>query len=349
MAAAPPAPSPLPIAPPPDQPPDELLPPSPAPHLLASLTRHSHAMAEHLASLTRHFDLCVTAVRTTEGGGPALARWKADSAASAVSAASVGQDAANPVSISGVIAEQEATTGLEPISAQERAEMLQVVLQDAAEVDDVVADMAAELHAAEAAFAAVHAHAEQARVACAGASAALRVLEEIGGRLPSYAAAESEFEARWANERAVVTDRLVDMDELRAFYEGYAHAYDTLILEAERRRTVDAKIQTVWRKARDAVERLAEADRSERASFRQEVGDFLPTDLWVDMDRPPRGAGLLAAVEAQPDAVRARADRPARKSDGGGGDDSVLDEANDKEASDSRGPGGSSTRTVVAR
>ncbi|CAK7235653.1 hypothetical protein SCUCBS95973_009339 [Sporothrix curviconia] len=379
MATAPPPPPPLPLeadaahthADDDELPVDS---PYPVPHLLASLTQRSHRMAENLASLTRHFDLCVTAVRTTEGGLE-MARWKA--ASSSASTASNQQE--EPVSISGVIAEHgrhdEEGDGsgadksrLEPISAQERAEMVQVVLQDATEVDDVVADMAADLHEAEAAFAMVQAHAEQTRAAAEATAAAFRVLEDIGTRLRSYAAAEAEFTERWGNERDMVADRLDDMDELRAFYEGYANAYDTLILEAERRRTVEAKIQTVWRKARDAVERLVEADRGDRANFRQEVGEFLPTDLWLDMDRPPRGADLFASmVEAQQQQQQQQKQQQARPSagmsaslaaaasskrtsarnkglrsddldmDAGSGANSMLDEA------------GSSTRTVTGR
>lgn len=358
--------------------------PYPVPHLLATLTQRSHRMARNLASLTRHFDLCVTAVRTTVGGLE-MARWKAAMS----SGSGQQQQDQNPVSISGVIAEQEGNNNnnnnaggegdaLEPVSSQERAEMIQVVLQDAAEVDDVVADMAADLHEAEAAFAAVHAHAEATHAASVATNNALVVLEDIGSRLRSYAAAEAEFADRWANERAVVADRLVDMDELRAFYEGYANAYDTLILEAERRRTVEAKIQTVWRKARDAVERLVEADRGERANFRQEVGEFLPTDLWQDMDRPPKGVELFASMlEVQQrqasgggggggDAAmaastasrrgttktappRKRSPRNDDEVDGGSVSNSLLGETGTDPGGSSRGVGGSSTRTVLGR
>ncbi|CAK7565639.1 MAG: hypothetical protein SEPTF4163_003562 [Sporothrix epigloea] len=372
MAAAPPPPPP-PLSPKKDIHSDEAPNDSPyaEPHLLSSLTQRSHRMAENLASLTRHFDLCVTAVRTTEGGLE-MARWKA--AASSSSSNPLDE----PVSISGVIAEHDDHSNLarkqhlEPISFQERAEMVQVVLQDAAEVDEVVADMAADLREAETAFATIQAYAEQTRAAAQATTAAFGVLEDIGSRLKSYAAAETEFNERWGNERDVVADRLADMDELRTFYEGYANAYDTLILEAERRRTVEAKIQTVWRKARDAVARLVEADRSDRNNFRQEVGEFLPTDLWQDMDRPPRGVELFASVtegqqqqqQWQPgggDFTRGISvpvtaassnktgaqNQSLRNGDGnvGSGANSITDEA----VSSSRGVGGSSTRTVTGR
>ncbi|KAL1890335.1 hypothetical protein Sste5346_008337 [Sporothrix stenoceras] len=395
MAAAPPPPPPLPLEPEDgdnisshrndddEEPTDS---PYPVPHLLATLTQRSHRMARNLTSLTRHFDLCVTAVRTTEGGLE-MARWKAAMSSGSGSGQQQQDQDQNPVSISGVIAEQEGNNNggggadaLEPVSSQERAEMIQVVLQDAAEVDDVVADMAADLHEAEAAFAAVHAHAEATHASSVATNNALAVLEDIGSRLRSYAAAESEFADRWANERAVVADRLVDMDELRAFYEGYANAYDTLILEAERRRTVEAKIQTVWRKARDAVERLVEADRGERANFRQEVGEFLPTDLWQDMDRPPKGVELFASMlevqqqhqqhqqhqrQASGDAMasstasrrgatktappRKRSPRNDDEADGGSVSNSLLGETGTDPGGSSRGVGGSSTRTVLGR
>ncbi|CAK7266482.1 hypothetical protein SEPCBS119000_002046 [Sporothrix epigloea] len=369
MAAAP-APPPLPLSLASDASADDGLQDAshPGPNLLSTLTLRSHRMAENLASLTRHFDLCVTAVRATEGALE-MARWKAASSSS-------GDPLNEPVSISGVIAERDDhgemadKHRLEPISFQERAEMVQVVLQDAAEVDDVVADIAADLREAEAAFATIQACAEQTRTATEATAAAFGVLEDIGTRLPSYAAAETEFAARWSNERDVVADRLDDMDELRTFYEGYASAYDTLILEAERRRTVEAKIQTVWRKARDAVARLVEADRGERAEFRHEVGEFLPTDLWQDMERPLRGEELFASmVEAQQQQQQQRGGGESSKgmsastmgassrgtgvrdpglrqnsmdADARGGANSMSDEA-----SSSHGVGGSSTRTVV--
>lgn len=84
------------------------------PNLLSALSEGSHLMAEHLSSLARHFDMCVTAVRTTEGGA-ALARRRA---------AEVTSDEDQvPVSISGVISAQESESGpsaFEPMDPFER-------------------------------------------------------------------------------------------------------------------------------------------------------------------------------------------------------------------------------------
>lgn len=248
-------------------------------------------MAEHLTSLNRHFDMCVQAVRATEGGA-ALARRKA----------AEGDDAAseNGVSISGVIGSVSASASasahtdaphrhLDVLpSAAARAEIAQVVVQDAPEVAEVVAELEAVLARMEADFGTLRAQAGRIRAAFAATLAAFHALEDVGARLAGYAAAEAEFAARWAAEKDLVGDRLGEMDELRRFYEGYAGAYDSLRLEAERRRAVEAKIAATWRKARDAVDRLVERDRRERDAFRHEVGEYLPTDLWSGMQAPPR-------------------------------------------------------------
>jgi len=269
----------------------------PMSHLLDSLTNHSHAMAEHLTSLTRHFDLCVTAVRTTEGGA-ALARRRAAEVT----------EGGDPVSISGVIAgdpESHMTTELEPIDPQERTEIVQVVVQDAAEVDDVVADIQGVLQQMETDFAALKEQTDGARNSHDNIINAFLVLEDVGSRLHSYIAAESEFLQRWDNEKDIIFGKLDDMKQLKAFYEGYANAYDSLLLEAARRQSVEDKIQATWRKAKEAVDKLVEADRRERTIFRQEIGEFLPTDLWVGMNDPMK-MWQLVPVPAEGDASAAQ-------------------------------------------
>lgn len=237
---------------------------------------HSHAMAELLTSLTKHFDLCVTAVRTTEGGA-ALARIKA----AEVTQSQSGDD----VSISGVIAEQEShMPELDTFSAEDRAQMLEVVVQDASEVDDVIQELTERLQSMEGEFNHVDEQTSRAKGTYIATVNAFRVLEDIGSRLQSYIAAEAEFRQRWAQEHETIREKMGEMDDLRAFYESYARSYDGLILEAERRRALEDKVLGIWRKARESVDRIVEADRREREAFRQEVGEFLPTDLWPAMD-----------------------------------------------------------------
>ncbi len=77
-----------------------------------------------------------------------------------------------------------------------------------------------------------------------------------------------------------------EMEDLRIFYEKYAGTYDHLILEVERRRAVEEKILGIWRRAKESVEKIIDADSRQRDLFRQEVADHLPTDLWPGMDDP---------------------------------------------------------------
>ncbi|POS79636.1 hypothetical protein DHEL01_v201973 [Diaporthe helianthi] len=253
--------------------------------LLRTLTGRAHSMAEHLADLTHHFDKCVTAVRITEGG-TALARRKAAEDSGA------GVDA---VSISGVIAEQE--TNDADLDPGEKAEIVLVVMDDARMVDEVVTDLNIGMQQMDADFAQLREQADHVRAGYGAATQAFRFLEEIGARLPGYIAAEAEFSERWQAEKEGISARLAEMETLRDFYEGYSSAYDSLILEVERRRAVEDKIQAVWRKAKEQADRLVESDWRDREAFRSEVGDYLPTDLWVGMSGPLRRWEVVRAGE----------------------------------------------------
>ncbi|OTB01351.1 hypothetical protein M426DRAFT_323501 [Hypoxylon sp. CI-4A] len=246
------------------------------PDLLASIIEHSHAMAELLSSLTKHFDLCVTAVRTTEGGA-ALAKIKA---AEATDSQGVGD-----VSISGVMAEQEShMPDYDPISPEDRAQMLAVVVQDALEVEDVVQELHERLQAMEREFTTVNEQTTQINMVYISTLDAFKVLEDIGSRLQSYIAAESEFRERWNEEQQAIQDKMEEMEGLRVFYENYSNSYDGLILEVERRKSLEEKMLSIWKKAKESVDKIVESDRVEREMFRHEVAEYLPTDLWPGMD-----------------------------------------------------------------
>ncbi|KAI1413655.1 autophagy-related protein 17 [Hypoxylon sp. FL1857] len=246
------------------------------PRLLSSMIDNSHAMAELLSSLTKHFDLCVTAVRTTEGGA-ALARIKA--------AEATDSQGGGDMSISGVIAEQEShMPEYEPISPEDRAQMLEIVVQDASEVEDVVRELNLRLQSMEEDFASIDRQTSQVKNTYISTLDAFRVLEDIGSRLQSYISAESEFRDRWNEENQAIQDKMGEMDDLRIFYENYSNSYDGLILEVERRKSLEDKVLSIWKKAKESVDKIIESDRKERELFRQEVAEYLPTDLWPGMD-----------------------------------------------------------------
>ncbi|KAI0480956.1 kinase activator [Xylariaceae sp. FL0804] len=269
----------------------------PVSHLLSEMMGSSHAMAELLTSLTKHFDLCVTAVRTTEGGA-ALARIKAAEASNTQG----GED----VSISGVMSEQEShTPDLEPISSEDRAQMLEVVVQDASEVEDVVRELNERLQSMDADFARLDEQTGRVRLAYEATLAAFRALEDLGAaRLPGYVAAEAEFRERWEAEADAIRDKMDGMEGLRGFYESYAGSYDGLLLEAGRRRALEDKVRGIWRRAKESVDRVVEGDRRERELFRHEVAEFLPTDLWPGMDDPMPEWEVRPVVRGAPRGTR---------------------------------------------
>lgn len=258
------------------------------------MINQSHSMAEHLTSLNRHFDLCVTAVRITEGGA-ALAKRKA--------AEDSGEG--GPVSISGVIREQQDTYGddgddeAQHNNPAAKTEILQIVMRDATEVDDVVADLAAEMQQIEVDYSLLKDKADAVKAAYDAVTQAFGMLKEVGAqRLAGYVASEAEFVARWESEKQLIFARLEDMENLRDFYEGYTNAYDSLVLEVERRRAVEDKIHGIWQKAKDQVDKLIEADWRDRETFRSEVGEYIPQDLWTGMSGRLRTWKVVCAEES---------------------------------------------------
>ncbi|KAI5855105.1 autophagy-related protein 17 [Durotheca rogersii] len=244
--------------------------------LLADMNENSHAMADLLSSLTKHFDMCVTAVRITEGG-VALARIKA----AEVTNSQIGGD----VSISGVIAEQELRVpDYDPVDPEARAQMIEIVVEDASEVEDVVRELNLRLQTMEAAFSSMDEQTKRIHIGYFSTLNAFKVLEDIGSRLHSYISAETEFRDRWSEEHQAIHNKLKEMENLRAFYESYASSYDGLILEVERRRALEDKVLGIWKKAKEGVDKIIETDRKEREIFRQEVAEYIPTDLWPGMD-----------------------------------------------------------------
>ncbi|KAH7041210.1 kinase activator [Microdochium trichocladiopsis] len=256
-------------------------------HLLESMVNNSHAMAELLASLTKHFDLCVTAVRTTDGGTD-LARIKA-------AEASASQEGTSDVSISGVIADQEShmPNPLENISHEDRAQMLEVLSQDASEVEDVLQELTERMQEMETEATQLNEETDRVKATYMATLDGFRVLEDIGSRLSSYVAAESEFRHRWVQEHNTIEDKMEEMEQLRVFYETYASSYDGLILEVERRKTLEDKVLSIWKKAKDSIDKIVAEDAHQRDYFRHEVAEYIPTDLWPGMDEPMRAWRLV--------------------------------------------------------
>jgi autophagy-related protein 17 len=226
-------------------------------------------MAALLDSLVTHFDLCVKAIRHTEGGYAAVRQ-----------AASDLPPDAEPVSVSGVMNTSQNVGEDKPINEDEREEMLVVLEKDAGEVDDVVAELRERLNEMESRFELIQDHVSLLTNTYHTTISAFQILESISVHLPGYLMAASDYRLRWEEMKIQIQEQLQELDSIRMFYENYLASYDGLLLEVYRRRQSEDKVKAIIKKTADQIEKLVEADMQEREAFRGDVGDFLPGDLW---------------------------------------------------------------------
>jgi autophagy-related protein 17 len=242
---------------------------SPVPEILSYMEQHAEDMAKNLESLVKHFDLCVTAIKHTEGGGAAASK--------------IAQDLPGGMDLD--IGKDEGP--LERISDEEMSEILGVLAKDAAEVDDVVAEIKDSIAEMEASAERVTAFGDYLAAEFARTSAAFHLLEEVGQKLPGYITQSQIFTYRWDEERGKISEYMDDLENLRAFYSNFISAYDSLLIEVGRRKDVERRISKIRQEAILRIDRLVQEEIEERQSFRQEQGDFLPVDIWPGLVMAP--------------------------------------------------------------
>ena len=197
----------------------------PVPSLLQSMDEHAADMAANLSSLVAHFDLCVSALKHTEGAGAAGAA-KLDQLPDGVDADAL-RAATNDAT--------PAPTEPESLTDQERADMLAVVATDAAEVDAVVADIRASAAEIESLAALIKIRGQRLTGAHSTTIRLVQALEAAGQHLPAAPERTRTFAAAMAAHAAAVQEKGAELTGLRAFYAGFLRAYDALLLEVGRR------------------------------------------------------------------------------------------------------------------
>ena len=80
---------------------------------------------------------------------------------------------------------------------------------------------------------------------------------------------------------------MAGLEGLQGVYENFLGAYDRLIVEVARRRTVKNHMEKVVKEAEVRLAKLYEEDADNRETFRLEQGDFLPVDIWPGIVSPP--------------------------------------------------------------
>lgn len=244
---------------------------SPIPQILHEMEDHAREMATNLESLVSHYDLCVTAIKQTEGGGDAASKIAGD----LPEGVDIGQDAGGAPP--------------EPMSDHERLEMMRVLEEDAGQVEDVVMEIRDHIAEMESLHSRVEMYTDQLASEHANTTAAFRMLEDLGQNLPGHITRTQVFLMRWDEEKAAIDERLEELEGLTEFFKGFLRAYDNLLIEIGRRKDQELEVEQVVQEARTRLEKLYEDEVEEREVFKKEQGEFLPVDIWPGLrDRPLR-------------------------------------------------------------
>lgn len=238
---------------------------NPLPDILHEMEDHAREMAESLESLVKHFDLCVTAIKHTEGGGD--------------TASKIAGELPNGVDI------EQAPP--EPMIEEQWEDMMRVLENDASQVEDVVMEIENHHAEMEALYVRVETHSDQLARDHAGTTKAFGMLEKIGRRLPGYISQSQVFLIRWDEDKTKIDRHLEELESGREVYDGFLRAYDKLLIEVGRRKAVELEMDKVVQAARTRVEKLYEDEAEDRAAFKEEHGYFLPSDLWTGFEARP--------------------------------------------------------------
>ena len=261
---------------------------SPVPEILDGMEEHAKEMADNLESLVNHFDLCVNAIKHMEGGGAAAQKI----AAELPEGVGLGLDIGNT------------DVPLESITEEEKRDMLEVLEKDSSEVEDVVLEIKGRISDMELKIEHVSDYTDRLSDDYAKIVRGLKMLEGLGNRLPSYITQSQLFLQRWDEEKTKIEQHMEELEDLREFYDGFLRAYDNLILEVGRRKSVEVKMTEILQEAVDKLDKLYNEEVMEREVFRQEQGDFLPIDIWPGLMKPPTKFGIEAndgIIENVPD------------------------------------------------
>lgn len=247
--------------------------------ILHEMEDYARNMAANLESLVSHFDLCAKAIRHTEGGGDAAMRIAGDLP-------------------EGVDLGQDADDAPEPIGEERWTDMMRVLDEDAGQVEDVVMDIRERLAGMEALYERVESHTDRLAKDHASTTAAFRLLEDVGSKLPGYMTQSQVFLIRWDEDKEKIEERLEELEGIREFYDGFLRAYDNLLIEVGRRKALEMKMEKVVQEAKSQLEKLYEDDSEEREAFSKEEGHFLPQDIWPGLAARPLRFDILPVDES---------------------------------------------------
>lgn len=235
---------------------------------LQDMEQNAGEMAKNLESLVQHFDLCVTAIKHTEGGGAAASKLAKEL----------------PGGLDLDLGKDEP---LEDLTEEEMQEIRIVIDKDAAEVDDVVAEIKTGLEEIEVMVEDITSYSNHLKQEFQFTTSIFHLLQKIGGTLPAHITQSQLFVYQWEEEKGKIAEYLVDLESIRDFYANFVEAYDNLLIEVGRRKDVEKRINKIRKGATVEINKLIDEEVEERRIFKMRQGDFLPVDIWPGLTLPP--------------------------------------------------------------
>ncbi|KAK1076823.1 autophagy protein 17 [Friedmanniomyces endolithicus] len=248
---------------------DSLTPDPTVTQLFRSMGGHAAEMATLLHSLVSHYDLCVTALKHTDGGGAAAKRAMQQAGATLL----------KPVPG----AEEESLyekTIPEPMSDDERIERLRVLEGDAGQVEDVSSEIKDHSDGMEAHYERLSRHALEARANHKALRTVFDQLHSIKTALPAHINASRVFSDTWQSIRSGIANRTEDLAGLHVTFDEFLASYASLLREVARRKAAEAQMRSLAAQAQKELDKLFAADGAAREEFTREVGGSLPGDIW---------------------------------------------------------------------
>lgn len=216
----------------------------------------------------QHYDLCVTALRHTEGGSAAATQATGD-----VPSQSEDEFAAAP----------------EPMSEDERQEMLAVLQRDAHEVEEVLSEIRDRGTEMTFLLNQIENHINHLRNEASALSSILRMVAQVTAEVRKHIVTSRSFHVSWLDDtRPTLLSGIEEWENQREFYERFDLAYAELLVEVSSRRRRHEKAKRRAEEAQKELDRLFAEDERAREQFALAQGDFLPLDIWPGLRDPPR-------------------------------------------------------------
>lgn len=242
---------------------------SPVPRLYHHLETHAKEAAQAFQSLVQHYDLCITALRHTEGASVAATYAPADLPDLTTTTAA-------------------AATSPDPMTDEDHHAMLAVLRKDSLQVDDVMGEIRARGAEMDSLLAQITDHVAHLRRQARALTSLLQTIAHTTRAAYAHLATSRTFHNAWLSDTQPALLRGIDEWEAqREFHLRFDLAYAELLVEISARRRRHDKAR---RKAADAqreLDRLTQEDERYRDEFVRSQGDFLPLDIWPGLREKP--------------------------------------------------------------